>query len=189
MRTSPYAVLGAATLLVLGAAGGGYAAGKITGADIKDGTVTTADVKDHTLKSKDLAAATAEALAPRLKFSHQGPGLYLPDDQTETVVQSLTVPEGRWLVTVSATAFPHDFSSDVVPWISCDLEAPDNGIARTNTTVADPDEYANLGTQLVVLAGSKRDVTFTCFGVNVGINQITLTALEVGEVTDSSPTT
>ncbi|MFC5178630.1 hypothetical protein [Nocardioides taihuensis] len=198
IRTRTTAVLGAAALLVVGAAGGGYAAGKITGKDIKDGTVTSADVKDGTLKSadvkdgslgvRDLSPATAEDLAPRLVYSRTGDGIYLPDDDSNTLVQSLALPEGRWLVTVSATAFPHVFSNDPqVPWISCELEAPDNGFARTNTTVALPGEYASLGTQLVVLAASDRDATFTCHGHNVGINQVTMTGVEVGAVTEVTP--
>jgi hypothetical protein len=48
--------------LTVGVGSTAFAAGMITGADIKDGTVTTADIHDGTLRTKDLAATTISRL-------------------------------------------------------------------------------------------------------------------------------
>ncbi len=56
------AVVLAALCLVVAATSTSYAAGMITGRNIKNGTVTTADVKDNTLKTKDLSPTTRAGL-------------------------------------------------------------------------------------------------------------------------------
>jgi hypothetical protein len=48
--------------LTLGLGSTAFAAGMITGADIKDGTVSTADIHDGTLKTRDLAGSTVSQL-------------------------------------------------------------------------------------------------------------------------------
>jgi hypothetical protein len=81
----------------------------VTGADIKDGTVTSADIKNQTLKLRDLAPATVQGLSrgPRVIISGKGPGSYLPEPPADTTFHSMTVPQGTWLVSVTATVFPH----------------------------------------------------------------------------------
>ena len=49
-----YATVASTAALVVALGGTSYAAGLVTGQQIKDGTVTTADIKDHTLQTKDL---------------------------------------------------------------------------------------------------------------------------------------
>lgn len=56
MRPSPSFVV-AVLALVLAAGGTGYAAGKITSADIKDNTITGRDVKNGSLERRDLDPA------------------------------------------------------------------------------------------------------------------------------------
>jgi hypothetical protein len=77
-----------------GTGGGGYAAGMITGGDIRDGTVASPDVKDESLKLKDLAHDSADNLAPRVVISRKGPGSYLPDSGEDTVFHTMSVPRG-----------------------------------------------------------------------------------------------
>src|SRR3954453_515362 len=57
----PATTLGAVAIL-LGLSSTAFAAGVITGADIKDGSVTTADIRNGTLKTADLASGTVNNL-------------------------------------------------------------------------------------------------------------------------------
>ena len=57
----PASMLSVAALIV-GLGSTAFAAGMITGADIKDGTVTTADIRDGTLRTRDLSEATVDRL-------------------------------------------------------------------------------------------------------------------------------
>lgn len=80
MRPSPSFVV-AVLALVLAAGGTGYAAGKVTSADIKDNTITGRDVKNGSLERRDLdpACGPKEAavfggcvrLKPYPRSSHQ----------------------------------------------------------------------------------------------------------------------
>ena len=63
MKTSTIIVGGTiAAALIIGTGTGAYAAGKITGADIKNGTVTGADIKNGSLHKADLADSAIHAL-------------------------------------------------------------------------------------------------------------------------------
>jgi hypothetical protein len=180
-RTSrPYAVIGAAIVLTLGVGGAGFAAGLVTSDDIKDDTVASIDVKNGTLKQKDLAATTVENLMPRVIISRKGPGSYLTEDPT-TGFHTMTVPEGRWLVSVTATAFPGLVEG--TPFASCLLKAPDWSSGTTTTTIASPDAYASLATQITVSAGGDTLVSLECSGENAGVNRVTITAVEAGSIT------
>lgn len=61
-RSTHYANVTATMALLVALGGTSYAAGMITGADIKDGTVTTSDVKNGDLRLKDFAASTKTGL-------------------------------------------------------------------------------------------------------------------------------
>ena len=185
MRTPALAVIGAAVVLTLGAAGGGYAAGMITGGDIKDGTVASPDVKDDSLKLKDLAPGTVDNLAPRVIISRKGPGSYLPDSGDNTMFHTMSVPQGEWLVSVTATTFPQVFGDPAI--VLCNLTAPNSSSGQTSATI--DSDYAALATQITVNANlsAGADVSFECSGDNAGVNEVTITALEVSKITDRSP--
>ncbi len=185
MRTPTLAVIGAAVVLTLGAAGGGYAAGMITGGDIKDGTVASPDVKDDSLKLKDLAPGTIDNLAPRVVISRKGPGSYLPASGDNTVFHTMSVPRGEWLVSVTATAFPQAFGDPAI--VLCSLRAPGSSIGQTSASI--DSDYAALATQITVNVNTSADVaaSFECSGDNAGVNEVTITALEVSKITDRSP--
>lgn len=204
LRSRTTAVLAAAALVVVGAAGGGYAAAQITGKDIKDGTVTSADVKDGTLTradvkdnsltgtdvkdgtldAQDFSELGAQELAPRLVVSTKGPGTYLADGGGLTLMHSMSLPSGSWLVTVNATAFPGNGSGD--PYVDCILAAQGNGSAGTTASIAGGNFYTHLGAQLAVISFDT-EVTFSCVGNNAGVNRVAFTAVEVGQITDLSP--
>jgi hypothetical protein len=184
MRTPSLAVIGAAVVLTLGASAGGFAAGMITGRDIVDGTVASVDVKNQTLKLRDLAPRTISGLAPRVIISRKGSGSYLTDDSS-TVFHTMTVPAGKWLVTVTATAFPDGGVEE--PWVNCFLDAPAATAGQTTTSIAGDDFYAALGTQIAFTAFASAEVSFECAGDNAGVNEVTLTAVEVSKITDKSP--
>jgi hypothetical protein len=183
MHRPTLAVIGAAVVLTLGVGGGSFAAAMITGADIKDGTVTSADIKNQSLRLRDLAPGT---VAPRVLISRKGPGSYLPDPPADTVFHSMTVPAGRWLVSVTATAFPHDFNGPNA-MAQCSLKAPGSSTGRTTTTIDGGNDYAALATQITVDTLADTSVSFECTGVNSGVNQVTITAVEVSSITDLSP--
>jgi hypothetical protein len=178
------AVIGAAVVLTLGVGGGAYAVGTISGADIINGTVTTADVKDQTLKLNDLAPAAADSLAPRVVLSRKGPGAYLVGEGLN-VFHTMTVPRGKWLVSVTATAFPDDEAG--TPVADCLLQADGSSAGHTATTPAVGFGYESLATQITVNQGANTEVTFSCTGVNAGVNNVTITAVEVSRITDLSP--
>jgi hypothetical protein len=186
---SAIAVVVASVVLTLGIGGGSFALGKITGADIKDGTVTSADIKNQTLKLKDLAPATVKGLSqgPRVIISGKGPGSYLPEPPADTTFHSMTVPKGTWLVSVTATVFPHDFSSLVTPDAQCHLKTADSSSLLARVGFTEDDGYVNLATQMTVDVSSAISVGLVCNGANFGVNNVTITAIEAGSVTDVSP--
>lgn len=184
MRAPSLAVIGATVVLTLGASAGGFAAATITGRDIVDGTVASADVKNQTLKLRDLDPTTISGLAPRVIISRKGPGSYLTDDPS-TVFHTMTVPAGRWLVTVTATAFPDNGVEN--PWVDCILDADGTAPSRTTTSIAGDNFYAALSTQIAFTAFASAEVSFECGGDNAGVNEVTLTAVEASRITDKSP--
>jgi hypothetical protein len=86
---------------------------------------------------------------------------------------------------VTAAAFPN--LGVEVPWAACRLEASGSSAGSTTTTIAGDDAYAALGTQITVRAFSQALVSFTCSGDKPGVNEVTLTAIEVSRITDKSP--
>lgn len=95
-----------AGVLVFGLVGGAYAAGKITGKDIKDGSVTGKDVKNHSLTRKDFRgsvrgprgfrgpAGPAGVTGARGPAGPQGPAGPINAAGMTRVQQSITVAPG-----------------------------------------------------------------------------------------------
>jgi hypothetical protein len=206
--TPAVAVIAASVVLTLGVAGSGYAAGKITGADIKDGTVTSADLKngtvasadlkdgsvtsgdikngtvtsgdlkDRTVTMEDLSPETLDRLAraPQVVFSPHAQGSYLPTPAVDTTFHSINVPPGTWLVTATATVFPHSFTSPAD--VQCTLKtATDSGLP-VRTFFEPEDGYDIVSTQMLAHAGEVTAVDLVCNGDNFGVNNITMSAIE-----------
>lgn len=187
----------AAVVLTLGVGAGSYAAGAITGGDIKNGTVTSADIKNDnltsgdvkngTLQLRDLGSAAVDDLrqGPRVIVSSKGAGSYLPDVPADTTFHSMTVPKGTWLVSVTATVFRHDGLS--TPDALCNLRTADESGLLARVSFTPDDGYVSLASQMVVHASGQTSVGLVCNGNNFGVNQVTLTAVEAGRVTGDTP--
>jgi hypothetical protein len=132
--------------LVLAGGGVGYAAGQITGADIKNGSVTGKDIKDGSLSSKDAGPSLAGKVGPR---GPAGPGSTFSTvtatsptaiDTSEFVANC---PEGSRVVSGGHVVFPNvaglfvarSYPLDVDTWL-VRVVAPGEGLEYQITIVA-----------------------------------------------------
>ena len=107
MRTS-VAVVAVAVTALLASSAGATAGTLITGKQIKDGTVTSADIKDGTIRLVDMnASSNRRVFLPRnVPSTRAKSSVRLPKEQT-TLVSSVTVPAGSYVLTAVATITPN----------------------------------------------------------------------------------
>ena len=107
MRTS-VAVIAVAVTALLASSAGATAGTLITGKQIKDGTVTSADIKDGTIRLVDMnASSNRRVFLPRnVPSTRAKSSVRLPKEQT-TLVSSVTVPAGSYVLSAVATITPN----------------------------------------------------------------------------------
>lgn len=176
---APLAVLAASTMLVIGVGGGSFAAGLITGADIKNGTVTSADIENGSLIANDLAPGVPTSLAPKVYSTSKVAGTMLTDTYQKIV--SLKVPAGSYVVTATGTVFE---DQDAPAMGECIIKASRGGAVNnlvSTATIPAGGLYATVAPQ-AVFASAGGEFRLRCAGTNAGVNFVSMTATRVGEL-------
>ena len=177
-RRSAYAVVAAALVLAVGAGGAGYAAGLVTGADIKDGTITSADVRNGSLAYADLQGSAVQRVRPSAYTTTNSEGTALTE--APVAVVTLTLPPGRYTVSATGNVFlTGEGAGDAQCYVQAKRSLGDGGGA---TTVPAGSTYATLDTQAVVNLSQRRKVALSCTGSAAGISQVLMTAVQVSTV-------
>jgi hypothetical protein len=174
---APLAVVVASIVLALGVASGSFAAGLITGADIKDGTVRSADVADGTLRIADLGQQTRSALAATA-YSTSDSGDTLLTGAFATILK-LRVPTGSYAVTASGIVFAVDQTASAMG--QCTLVGPpSDAFNNTATSITAGDQYGTLALQIT--AAGMNTIRLRCSGTNAGVNNFSVTAIRVRQL-------
>lgn len=183
-----YATVASTAALVVALAGTSYAAGVVTGKDIKDNTVTTKDVKNKTLKVKDLSPGAREDLAgaagPAGPTGPVGPSSVFSvfnNFQTATgnipkTVLSLALAPGSYAVSSKALGY----ATGANAFIECWLE----GSVADFSSVTFPavDARAMLTNQIAFTSTVPSTVSLYCRGDAATMTHKKVTAIKVGSV-------
>jgi hypothetical protein len=155
-----YATVASTAALVVALGGTSYAAGLVTGQQIKDGTVTGADVKNHSLQTKDLSKSAKKDLTSHVHSTFNDAATAMGAG-TKTVL-TLPVPAGSYLAYGKVWA-ERTTATGTNVWARCHLNAP----GATDGVAADlPDDgfSESLATQIVFTTAHVTNVTMTCEG-------------------------
>jgi hypothetical protein len=176
-----YATVASTAALVVALGGTSYAAGLVTGQQIKDGTVTSADIKDHTLQTKDLSHSAKNALTAHVHSTFNDSTTAMTG--TTKTVLTMPVPPGSYLAYSKAWAVRATGTTNA--WARCHLNAP----GATDGVAADlPDDgfSESLANQIVFTTAHVANVTLTCEGTtNAQVQWKKVTAVKLTSVVNT----
>jgi hypothetical protein len=177
-----YAAVASTAALVVALGGTSYAAGLITGQDIKNGTVTGADIHDHSLQVADLSKAAKNDLTAHVHSTFNDADTAMTT-ATKTVL-TLAVPKGSYLAYSKAWAVRNG-AAGTNSWARCHLNAP----GATDGVAADlPDDgfSESLANQVVFTTPHAAAITMTCEGTtNALVRWKKITAVRLASVVNT----
>jgi hypothetical protein len=177
-----YATVASTAALVVALGGTSYAAGLVTGQQIKDGTVTSADIKDHTLQTKDLSHSAQNALTAHVHSTFNDNTTAMTG--TTKTVLTLPVPAGSYLA-YSKTWAVRSGVHGTNAWARCHLNGPGatDGVAADLPDDGDSESLAN---QIVFTTTHVANVTLTCEGTtNAQVMWKKVTAVKLASVVNN----
>ena len=160
-----YATVASTAALVIALGGTSYAAGLITGQQIKDGTIWT----------KDLAPAARSTV----KQVHNDNGTAMTG--SDKTVLSIHLGTGSFALSSKVQAF----YSGTSPFVTCSLVGPSGTLDTAYWYDAGISGYGEVVNQAVFTTTSPTNVQLNCNGSNAGVFNKKLQAVRVSSASDN----